>query len=280
MRFLITGRDGLLAAAIQAEFHGEEVIAFDHAALDVTDDHAVTAAIADARPDVIVNCTAFNGVDAAEDAPVAALTVNAFAVRSLARAAAAHGAVLVHYSSDFVFDGETDRPYTEEDEPNPRSVYAASKLLGDWFALGAPRAYVFRVESLFGKPGSTSARRGSLQTLVDRISAGEEVPVFTDRTVSPTYTRDAARATGHILRRNAPFGLYHCVNSGQATWMQIAERIAGVLGKPLRSRPLTLETAKLRAYRPRFCALANGKLTIAGFEMPSWEDALRDFLRG
>lgn len=280
MRVLLTGSRGLLGAALRQEFRGHDVVALDRQGLDITDDEAVSRTIAAARPDVVVNCAAYNDVDRAEDQPVAALTANAFAVQSLSRAATAAGAVLVQYSSDFVFDGETDQPYREEAPANPRSVYGASKLLGDWFALAAPRAYVLRVESLFGRPGPEGARRGSLGSIVDRIREGNEVPVFVDRVVSPTHTRDVARATAHLLKSGAPHGLYHSANTGETTWVKIAEHIAGLLGKPLRSRPLTLATAGLRARRPRYCALSNAKLASAGFQMPRWEDAVEEFLKG
>jgi dTDP-4-dehydrorhamnose reductase len=279
MRLLITGRGGLLGAAIRREFAGEEVVALDHGALDITDEYAVGAAVADARPDLVVNCAAYNNVDGAEEDPVTALSVNAFAVQAIARAAAQAHAVLVHYSSDFVFDGETGRPYTEEDAPNPRSVYAASKLLGDWFALASPRAFVLRVESLFGRPGPESSRRGSLGTIVDRILEGTEVPVFVDRVVSPTHTDDVGRATAHLVRTGGPYELYHCVNSGHATWLEIAQHVAAVLGKPLNAKPLTLGTAGLRARRPRYCAMSNAKLAATGYLMPRWQDAVEEFLR-
>ena len=280
MKVLITGAGGLLGGAVAREFADRhEVVALDRGALDVTSDDAVRSVIAAERPSVIVNCAAWNDVDGAEDEPARALRVNAFAVRSLVRAAAASGASLVHFSSDFVFDGETDRPYAEQDPANPRGVYAASKLLGDWFALEGPGAYVLRVESLFGPPGPGGARRGSLGTIVDRIREGIEVPVFVDRIVSPTYTPDIARAARALVERAAAPGLYHCVNTGHASWAQIAERAASIMGVPFHMRPLTLETAKLRARRPRYCAMSNEKLAAAGVSMRSWEEALEAFVR-
>ncbi len=279
MRLLLTGCRGLLGAAVQREFHSDEIIALDHGALDITDDRAVSSAVATAQPDLIINCAAYNNVDRAEDEPVEALTVNGFAVQSLASAASDAGSTLVHFSSDFVFDGEGSRPYVEEDPPNPRSVYAASKLLGDWFALRYSRAYVLRVESLFGPPGPEGSRQGSLGLIVDRINAGEEVPLFVDRQVSPTHTADIARAIRRIIERDAPPGLYHCVNGDQATWREIAEHVANLLGKPLGARPLTLATANLRARRPRYSALSNAKLTAAAYEMPTWQRALEEFLK-
>ena len=278
MRLLITGSRGLLGAAVCREFAGEDIVTLDHTTLDITDDDAVQAAVSDARADIVINCAAYNDVDGAEDDPVTAFNVNAFAVQTIVAAAARTQAVLVHYSSDFVFDGETDRPYGEEDSPNPQSAYAASKLLGDWFALASPRAFVLRVESLFGRPGPASVRRGSLGTIVDGIWDSAEVPIFVDRVVSPAYTSDIARATAHLIRSGASPGLYHCVNTGHATWLEIAEYIAAVLGKPLNARPLTLAAARLRARRPRYSAMSNAKLAAAGHSMPTWQDAVQEFL--
>jgi len=281
MRVLITGARGLLGAAIVQEFqHTAEVHAYDHQQLDVSDEAAVSLMVAGVRPDVIINCAAYNDVDAAERYPEIALRVNTFGVLAIARAAGRAGATLVHYSTDFVFDGEINRPYTEDDFPNPRGVYAASKLTGDWFANDAPRAYVFRVESLFGEPSPAGARRGSLGTIVDRIRAGAEVPVFIDRTVSPSYTADIASATRAVLERGVPVGLYHCVNLGAASWAHIAEEAARLMDLPLRMKPLTLETARLAARRPRYCALSPARLAAAGVVMPTWQDALARFLNG
>ena len=140
-RVLVTGADGQLAYYVARAFAGSDVVALNRRALDITDPAAVANAVASAAPDVIVNCAAFNDVDGAEDRPEQALAVNAFAVRSLALAAETAGAALVHYSTDFVFDGaRTSQPYTEADAPTPRSTYASSKLMGEWFALDAPRA--------------------------------------------------------------------------------------------------------------------------------------------
>jgi dTDP-4-dehydrorhamnose reductase len=278
MRVLLTGARGLLGAAIVREFHDADVQAFGHDELDVGDEAAVADAVERARPDILVNCAAYNDVDRAEHEAAAALRVNALGVLALARAARLAGAVLVHYSTDFVFDGETDRPYTEEDPPNPRSLYATSKLLGDWFARDATRAYVLRVDSLFGHPGPNGARRGSLATIVDRIRSGAEVPVFIDRTVSPSYTTDVARATRAVVSVEAAPGVYHCVNAGVASWAQIAEEAARLMGLTLHMKPLTLESAKLSAPRPRYCALSPAKLAAAGIVMPTWQDALRRYL--
>lgn len=278
---LVTGASGLLGAAIVKAFQASaRVIALARPDLDLTDDAAVDERLRRERPDVIVNCAADNDVDGAETAPLRALAVNAFAVRELARAADGIGATLVHYSSDFVFDGTASRPYVETDSPNPQGVYAASKLLGEWFALEAPRGFVLRVESLFGARSGCRIGRSSLDRIVAGIEAGQHVPVFTDRTVSPSYVIDLAAATRALLGSGAEPGLYHCVNSGMATWFEIATEIARLLGKEPRLTPITQQGMKLRAPRPLYCALDNGRLRAAGVPMPTWQDALARYLGG
>ena len=279
MRVLVTGAAGLLGAAIVREFGtAYQVTACRRRELDISQAAAVRAAFASVRPDVVINCAAYNDVDGAEESPAAALEVNAYGVLSLAQAAAEHGAMLVHYSTDFVFDGRASAPYTEADQPNPRGAYAASKLLGDLFALDYAQAWVLRVESLFGTPAAGATRLGSLGTMVRRIQAGEEVPVFVDRTVSPSYTADVANATRALLERRAPYGLYHCVNSGAAAWPEVAQEAARLLGRPLKMKAITLESAALRAPRPKYCALSNARLAAVGIPMPTWRDAMRRHL--
>lgn len=280
-RVLVTGSSGQLGTAIVDAFSGWQIAAHTHGSLDITNIEAVRHAVADADPHVIVNCAAFNLVDDAEGRPLEAFGVNAFAVRTLARAAEEHGAILVHYGTDFVFagvGGPGTEPYDESAPPSPRSVYAASKLVGEWLALESPRAYVLRVESLFGLPADWKGRRGSLDNIVAGLEAGREMPAFTDRTISPSYVIDVAAATRYLVHAGAPFGLYHCVNSGHATWYQVATEAAELLGVPPRLKPITTEDARFVASRPRFCALSNRKLAAAGFVMPTWQDAVRRWL--
>jgi dTDP-4-dehydrorhamnose reductase len=283
MRVLITGAAGLLGSAVTriCRDAGYDVHAVDHRALDITDSAAVGDLTRRVRPQAIVNCAAFNDVDAAEDDPVVALRVNAVAMIGVARAARDLGAVLVHYGTDFVFDGLTSRPYVESDPPNPQSVYASSKLLGEYLAADAPRHYVLRVESLFGRPApGQTARRSSLGTIVDRLRRGDTVPVFVDRTVSPGFTDDVADATRRLIENGAESGVYHCVNDGAATWLEIAQHAARLLGVELKAEPLTLDTAKMKARRPRFCAMSPARLASLGIVMPDWRDALGRYLAG
>jgi dTDP-4-dehydrorhamnose reductase len=274
----VVGAAGRLGASIVQTFSDCTVVAHTRATLDIADSAAVLHVARDTRPDVIINCAAYNRVDQAEDNPRDAFAVNAFAVRTMARAADEVGAVLVHYGTDFVFDGEAVEPYVETSEPSPRSAYGLSKLLGEWFALEAARGFVLRVESLFGSARGWSGRGGSLDAIVDALEQSRPARVFTDRIVSPSYVDDVARATRHLVDSGAPTGLYHCVNSGRATWWEVAHEAARLLGVVPRLESMTVESAQLRAPRPRFCALANEKLAAAGFAMPSWNDALRRWL--
>ena len=279
MRVAVVGARGQLGAAIVHECSPHhEVVALDRAQLDITDDRAVAETMARIRPDAIVNCVAYNHVDRAEAEPVDALNVNAMGVRALARAARDAGAAFVHYSTDFVFDGTALSPYLETDRPNPRSTYAASKLMGEWLALDAPRSYVLRVESLFGLAPGATAIKGSVAGIVAAMREGREVRVFEDRTVSPTFVVDGARATRALLETDVAPGLYHCVNTGHCTWLEFAQEAARLLGVDARLVPIRFDEVKLPAARPKFCALSNAKLAAAAIPMPSWQDALARFL--
>ena len=279
MRVLVSGADGQLGTTLGRLFAAEDDVRLAaHADLDLTRPDQVRAVVADARPDVVINCAAYNDVDGAEDQVELALSVNAFGVRALAHAARDVGARLVHYSSDFVFDGTADRPYTEDDRPNPRSVYATSKLLGEWFARAAPH-YVLRVESLFGggalEPAPSGRARGSsLDRMADTLLAGRPIHAFTDRTVSPSYVDDVAHATRALLRTAPPQGVYHCVGTGHATWVEVAVELARCLGVSPTIRPITLDELDLPASRPKYCALSNQKLGDVGVAMPTWQEAV------
>jgi dTDP-4-dehydrorhamnose reductase len=226
-------------------------------------------------PQAIVNCAGYNDVDGAEDDQQTALDVNAFAVGTLARAAAELDAVFLHYSSDFVFDGAAAAPYSETDRPEPKGVYAQSKLVGEWLAADAPRHYVLRVESLFGGPRA----RSSVDRIITAVRAGEPAPVFVDRVVSPSFVADVADASAHLLRVRPAPGVYHCVNSGHATWFEVGREIARRLGRTDAAlKPLSVRDLTLRAPRPRFAALSNAKLARAGYPMPAWQDAVARYL--
>ncbi len=244
--------------------------------VDITSSGDLLAMLARLSPSVIVNCTAYNAVDQAEEAPLDALAINTFAVRTLARAAQAANALLVHYSTDFVFAGDRPAVLTEEMPPSPQSVYGMSKLLGEWLAEEATRHYVIRVESLFGGPNA----RSSVDRLIRTVRDGQETPVFHDRTVTPSFVEDVVQATSHLIDAGAPFGLYHAVNDGETTWLDIGRYVCHELAKPVDVlRPVSVSDLTFRARRPQYAALSGAKLARAGFEMPSWQDAIARYLR-
>ena len=273
MKVVVTGAAGQLGAATALAWTaaGHEVSGLTRTDLDLTNPARVRAVIEAIRPELIINCAADNGVDAAEATPLPPLATNAWAVRTLARLAADLDCTLVHYSTDFVFDGETDRPYSEDDAPNPRSVYGMTKLLGEMLAADAPRHYVLRVESLFG--GATGG--SSIDRLWTMMASGEQAAAFSDRVVSPSFVDDVVEATRALVERGAHAGLYHCVNTGHATWLEVTDHLRQLGGFPanLLSARRAADTA-FPAPRPLFAALSNTKLREAGIPMPHWQDAM------
>lgn len=275
-KVLVVGAGGQLGSAMVRRLtHATTVVGLTRRELDLTDHAAVVTAVARQRPAVILNCAAYNAVDQAEDAVADALAVNAFVPQSLARAARGVGATLVHYSTDFVFDGQATRPYTESDAPNPQSVYGQSKLMGEWLASDAPRAYVLRVESLFGGP----AARSSIDRIITSLRSGEPARVFVDRVVTPSFVDDVVDATWSLLTREAEPGLYHVVNAGETTWHALGEEAARLLGTAANLVPVKVADVPMRAARPQYCALSTAKLASTGISMPTWQDALSRHVR-
>lgn len=277
MKVAVTGAAGQLGAATVAAWtnRGHSVTGLTRADLDIARADDVRRVISALKPDVIINCAADNRVDAAQSDPLPPLAANSWAPGSLARAAAEAGATFVHYSTDFVFDGEADRPYTEDDAPNPRSVYGMTKLLGEMLAADAPRHYVLRVESLFG--GHTA--RSSIDRMWSMMASGKPAMAFSDRIVSPSFVEDVSKATEVLVERNAPAGLYHCVNTGHTTWFDVVDYMRRLGGFPQELlTPSRASETNFPAPRPMFAALSNRKLRDAGFEMPSWQDAITRYV--
>ena len=278
-RVLLTGADAQLASAVRHRLAGAcHLTALGRRDLDVTEATAVARTCRDLRPEVVVNCASFNDVDGAERRAADALAVNGLAVGALARAAGASGAVLVHYSTDFVFDPATDPgPMPETAPVRPRSVYAQSKLLGELYAKRVPRHYVLRVASLFGGTPAKS----SLDTMAAALRRGDAVRAFADRTVTPSYVHDIATATAGLLAGDVPFGLYHCVNSGHGTWLDVVTALAEELGVDPAAAvtAVPFRSVTLAAPRPQYAALSNAALAGHGVTMPHWRDAIARYAR-
>lgn len=276
MNVLVVGAAGQLGQAMAARLAMEHTVTrWTRDEIDLRRHREVRDRVRRLAPAAIVNCAGYNNVDQAEQDQESVLDVNAFAVGTLARAAADLDAVFFTFSTDFVFAGTASLPYTERDRPEPQSAYAQAKLVGEWMAADAPRHYVLRVESLFGGP----KRRSSIDRIANAVRSGEPAPVFVDRVVSPSFVADVAEASAHVLRAEPPPGVYHCVNTGHATWFEVGREIARLLGKTEQSlRPIGVNDLVLPAARPQFAALNNAKLAAAGFAMPAWQDAIGRYL--
>lgn len=264
MRLAVTGAGGQLGHDVVAcgAAAGDDVLALDHAALDVTDRDAVLGVITQWRPDAVVHTAAWTAVDACESDPERAFAVNGLAVRWIAEACARTGAHLVHVSTDYVFDGDRPDPYHEWDRPNPRSVYGASKLAGEVeaAALGVGSAVV-RTSWVSGEHGANI-----VTAILRLVAAGDEMRFVNDQRGSPTFTADLAP----VLRRLAldrRSGVHHVTNQGAVSWFEFAQevvRIAG--GDPATVTPIAaadLDPPRPAA-RPTNSVLDNAVIRTAG----------------
>jgi len=275
---VVLGARGLLGSALPAALEGagwQVAAAAAHAECDITDAGAVRALIALTRPTAVFNAAAYTDVDRAEGEPDAAWAANAAGAETVAAAAAGAGAAIVHYSTDFVFDGTLSRPYDERDAPSPQGRYAASKVDGDRLVAAAnPRHFILRVGCLYGRGG-----RNFPSTIVRRLRAGETIRADRDRLASPTWVREVA-AVSAALAATPHHGLYHCTAQGETTWADFARAAAALVGIPAdRVEGVAYADLRLKAARPRRAILDNRALRARGLDTLSlWQDALRAFV--
>ena len=275
-RVLVTGSKGQLGAAFMARLAADvQVTGIDVDDVDLADPALLREFVLTCRPTVIINCAAFTDVDGAEARPLDAYRVNAEAVWCLASLARELEAVLVHYSTEFVYDGKLDRAYTEVDEPAPQSVYGMTKLAGERFALGAHRTYALRLSSLYG--GLT--RRTTVDWMLRQAQSGQPVTAFTDRTVSPSYVPEVVEASLELLLNEAPFGLYNCGSVDWCSWADVAEQVLAACGRPELLERVPFVAQPNRAVRPRNCTMSSARLRAQVGAAPGrWSDALSDYL--
>ncbi len=284
-RTLLIGATGQLGSELARLLAGPSLVAVSHDELEITDAAAVDALLATARPDVVVNTSAFHAVDRCEDEPARAFAVNALAVRHLARRAAEHGSLLVHFSTDYVFAGDASRPYREDDTPAPRSAYATSKLAGECFVRArAPRHLVVRSAGLFGGGGSTGKGGNFVTSILRRARGGERLRVVADQVTAPTYTRDLAATVVALLERAAADpavarGVVHATAAGQCSWHEFATAIVAAAGLDVAVEAITTAALGAPAARPAYSILENGRLAALGIARPApWRDGLRRYL--
>lgn len=274
-RILIVGSTGQLGADLMDTFKDVKPVGLGHADVAIENPQSVAAALDCYRPDLVLNTAAFHNVPICEQQPRAALLINALGVGGLARACAQRECVIATFSTDYVFDGQKGRPYTEEDEPRPINAYGLSKLAGELLVQAAtPRHFIFRTSGLFGRIASTSKGYTFIDRVLRAAAAGEPTSVVNDMLFSPSYTRDVAAAVRRIVER-ADFGLYHVTNSGSCTWYDFAREALAQAGL---DAPVTaISTAQWggSVRRPPNSALENGHLRRAGFpELPDWRSAV------
>jgi dTDP-4-dehydrorhamnose reductase len=260
-RTLITGAGGQLGQALATAFAGDEVLALDRSGWDVRDE----APPLPWRPDLVLHTAAWTNVDGAEDDPQGAAAAN---VGGTAHAAAL-GAPLVAYSSDYVFDGTKRAPYVESDPPNPTSAYGRTKLHGE--AAAGERAWVVRSSWLFSETGHNFVR-----TMLRLGAERDEVAVVDDQRGCPTYVRHLAEGTRALVDAGAEFGVWHLAADGECTWAELAEAVFAEAGVACRVRRITSVELGARAPRPAYSVLRSEKGAPA---LPHWRDGLRACLR-
>jgi dTDP-4-dehydrorhamnose reductase len=274
--WLVTGAGGMLGWDLVAALtgRGEVTAALPRAALDVTDEAAVAAALAKYRPDVVVNCAGWTAVDDAEAFEDEALAVNGHGPANLARACAACGSRLVQISTDYVFAGTATRPYAEDDVPAPRTAYGRTKLAGERAVQqGLPEAsYIVRTAWLYGAHG-----RNFVATMTGLEGKQPTVEVVADQHGQPTWTADVAEQIIALVRSGAPAGIYHATSSGQTTWLGLAREIFWLLGAD-RSRVVAIRSSALTrpALRPAYSVLGHDAWARCGTApITDWRLALR-----
>jgi dTDP-4-dehydrorhamnose reductase len=277
---LITGGSGMLAQALARALRqrSKSATAVSHRDLDITNTSAVEELFLNYRPTLLINCAAYTKVDKCEEEPDLADAVNGHAVGTLAKLAERHKAKLVHYSTDFVFDGTSDRPYMPLDRPNPQSAYGRSKLLGEKLATQhAPDSLIIRTAWLYGPGGPCFPR-----TMVELARAKRPLNVVDDQIGSPSFTYDLAEATLRLLDSENARGLFHVANHGSTSWFAFTQAILEEFHETTQLAPISSadwkKTKPSSAMRPKYSVLdVSAYEATTGHRMRPWRQALRDY---
>jgi dTDP-4-dehydrorhamnose reductase len=278
MRYLITGANGQLATEFRKTLETNtsiDVIPLTKEKLNIADARAVNEAVSYYKPSIIINCAAYNNVDGAEHDEGSAFKVNAEGPKNLALSAKSVNALLIHYSTDYVFDGSKEEFYTEEDVPSPLSKYGASKLLGEKMIQSETDNYlILRVSWVFGE-----GKQNFLYKLLDWSQKNRVIKVVCDQISIPTYTEDIVRVTRRAIDKGLR-GIYHLTNSGYAARYEVARFFLELIGKDNLVLPVTSEYFNSPAKRPYFSALSNKKISkILFIELPHWKDAIERYAK-
>ena len=277
MRVLVTGAGGQLGREVVRSWSaaGEQVVALDRGALNVAAEADVWGAVRDYAPDVVVNAAAYTAVDACEDDAEPAWAVNAGGPAHLARACHSAGVMLVHLSTDYVFDGAATHPYTEFDRPNPQSVYGRTKDAGEQLVRQhCPNHQIVRTAWLHGVGGANF-----VSTMLRLARERGEVSVVTDQVGSPTFVFDVAPALRQLSQSHRP-GTFHLVNAGFASWYEVAEATFAEAGLDVELTPIDSASFARPAPRPANSRLEGRNTALAGVrQLPPWRQALARFVK-
>jgi dTDP-4-dehydrorhamnose reductase len=280
-RAVVFGRGGQLGVELVKVFsqRGYEVTGFDRAAVDVTDASLVEQTLAKLDPSVVLNAAAYNQVDVAETEPQAALAGNALAVRNLALACRQVDARLVHFSTDYVFDGTATRPYTEEDATHPLGAYAVSKLAGEIYAQAyLENPLIIRTSGVFGPAGVRTNRGNFVEMMLRLEKGGQPIKVVEDHVASPAYAPAIASRTADMVEKRLS-GVFHIGGGTPISWFDYAKLIFETAGLHPELRPTNEREYRTRARRPKYSALSNTKMERAGIQpMPSMPEAVAGYM--
>jgi dTDP-4-dehydrorhamnose reductase len=280
MKIAIIGADGQLGYDLCRVIDKPEQIPLTIKDIDITDAAQCESVLSKHSPDIVINTAAYNKVDEAEKNTKEAFRVNAEGAQNVAMTCKKIGAVMVHFSTDYVFDGTKRNPYIETDQPNPQSVYGKSKLEGERFIGSSLEKYfIIRTAGLFGKAGCLGKGGGNfVENMLNRAQAKQRIRVVADEILSPTYALDLAQKTNELIRTNR-FGLYHITNSGQCSWWEFAVKIFGILGMKVKVEKVSGAEYITPAARPKYSVLDHQNLRNIGLNnMRNWEEALKAYL--
>lgn len=278
MKILITGGQGMLGRTLVGELGAVfDVVPNDLPEADITDENAIDKIIAQHKPDAVIHCAAMTAVDRCETERELAFRLNAYGTANVAASCSRHGVRLIAISTDYVFDGSSERPYDEFDRPTGgNTVYGQSKFAGEEAVrVHCPNHVVCRISWLYGAGGPSFVH--AMMNLAD--GTRPELKVVADQLGNPTSTLSVARALRHFLERPKLCGTFHLTCEGEASWAEFAEEIFRIAGRSQKVSPCTTEEFPRPAPRPRNSRLDKMALRLAGLPpMPHWKDALKEFM--
>ena len=280
-RVLLLGANGQLGSDIKKVFKESDIklIPLTRKDLDAEKDDVDKKLERFRDTDYLINTIAYNKVDDAEDFIDKVFKTNSFFVYRLAKFSSSNDIILVHFSTDYVFDGKKNEPYKEEDLPNPLNVYGNSKLTGEFFARNyCEKYFIFRISSLFGIAGSRGKGGNFIETMIKLAKQNKPLKVISNQYMSPTHTLDMAKAIKTFIDENVDeYGIYHCCNTGSCNWYKFAQTIFELTNIKANLSETTYEEYKTKAKRPKYSVMDNNKLSKY-YKMPGWKESLKEYL--